>query len=46
MREQAMVVSSRIRLRGLNVSRRHELLAEATGLDEILTARQLTTRAS
>ena len=29
-----MVVSSRIRLRGLNVSGRHELLAEATGLEE------------
>ena len=29
-----MVVSSRIRLRGQNVSGRHELLAEATGLEE------------
>ena len=29
-----MLASSRIRLRGLGLSSRHELLAEATGLDE------------
>ena len=31
-----MVASSRIRLRDVNLSGRHELLAEATGLDEVI----------